>query len=156
MARLTALIILFVLNIPSNILALYAALSLQKRSVPTPTLLGYGALAGVALTVFRALPGPFGMHVPLQAILLTVLIKHVSRGRWSMAVLGTLVTHLLNVIGEGLVGVPVMVSLGFSLAETLNNPLLTLAGGWMANTLTLLLCLYFFVQRRLGNRGPIE
>lgn len=140
------------LFIPANILAIYGSLGIQGCYLPVRRLVGYGLLAGTAMGLFRAIPGPVGMHMPLQGILLIGLVRYLSGGRWSMAVLGVLVTQLLGIVGEGLVAVPLLALAGIPLHEVFQNTWLGVIGGWLGNTLLIVLCGYLLVRQ--GRMGP--
>lgn len=147
-ATLIQTLLLFV---PANILALYAALGIQGRYLPLRRLAAFGLLAGTAMGLFRAIPGPIGLHMPLQVLLLIGLVRYLSGGRWSMAVLGVLVTQLLGIVGEGLVAVPVLALAGIPLNAVFQDVWLGILGGWLGNILLILLCGYLlFRQRRVG------
>lgn len=136
------------LAIPENFLQLYVALSLQGATVPFRLLAGYASLAAVVLKLLRLLPWPFGLHVPLHAALMVVLIRHLSRGSWTMSLIGALVGQLLVAIGEGLVAAPLMQVLRLTYNEALSSPLLNIAFGYVADTFLLLASGYVWARER--------
>ena len=144
---------ILLLFIPANLLALYGALAIQGFHLPTKRLVAYGLFAGIAMGLFRQIPGPVGLHMPLQVLLLIGLVRYLSGGRWSMAVLGVLVTQLLGIVGEGLVAVPVLAAAGIPLNEVMQNTWLSVVGGWLGNSLLIVLCGYLLVRQHRQDPG---
>ncbi len=153
---LSSIMTLVFLFIPANVLALYAGVALQGKRVPAVRLLLFGAAAGLALSLARSLPGPFGVHAILQTLLLLVLLRLLTNGKWSMVLIGTLLPQLLTAIGEGLIAAPIMVGvLGLSLAEIVASPGHVIVAGWLGNILLVLLCLILYVRQHRGTgMGP--
>jgi hypothetical protein len=135
------------LAIPTSMLVLFCCFGMQGMWLPLGRLTTYGGLAGLSLSLFRLVPVP-GLHSLLYILLIILLVRYVSGGKWSMAVLGALLTSVLTAVGEGLIGVPIISAMGVALVDTLTNPWWTLAGGWIGNSLLVVLALY------LGLRKP--
>jgi hypothetical protein len=135
------------MTIPCSFLVLFISLSLQRVVVPLNRLGLAAVVAGLALSFFRLLPVPFGLHTLLYFVLIILLVRYLSGGRWAMAVMGSLLTSVLSAIGEGLIAVPVISSMGYTLVDTLSSPWLTLLGGWIGNSLLVLLSLYLWIGR---------
>lgn len=143
-------ITIFFLNIPASILATYAGLGLLQSRQPVARILLWGTLPGLVMPLLRAIP-PFGVHVPLGVLIHVLILRYLTRAKWSMCLLGSLLPNLLMVIAEGLVSVPIIYGLmGLSLAEGLQNPWVTVAGGWMSNVFIVLMCIYFYWRNRSG------
>jgi hypothetical protein len=136
------------LFIPTNVMGLYVAAGIQGTYPPLRTLLMFGSLAGVLTAVFRAIPGLFAFHTPLIALTLIIMVRYITRDTWGMAVLGTMICQVAAIIGEGLIGVPLISTLGFTLAQSIKSVWLTAVGGWLSNTVLLLLVLAVYLRGR--------
>lgn len=136
------------LAIPENFLQLYVALRLQGVSVPFRRLAAYSTLAAVVLKASRLLPWPFGLHVPLHAVLMIMLIRYLAQGSWMMSLIGALAAQLLIAIGEGLVAVPLMHALRYTYKDVLTNPFLNVAFGYVADSILMIVAGYCWVRQR--------
>jgi hypothetical protein len=136
------------LFIPTNIMGLYVAAGIQGKYPPLRKLAIYGSLAGVLTAVFRAIPGPFGLHAPLIALTLIIMIRHITGGTWGMAVLSILSCQVAAIIAEGLIVVPLFDVLGLTLAAALQQLGPALVGGWLGNVVLLLLVLIVYLRGR--------
>lgn len=139
---------ILLLFIPTNVLGLYAAAGIQGKYPPLRTLLIYGSVAGVLTAVFRAIPGLFGLHAPLIALSLIIMVRYITRGTWGMAVMGTLMCQVAAIIAEGLIVVPFFSFLGLTLATSLQKLGTALLGGWLGNVVLLLLVLTVYLRGR--------
>lgn len=126
---------------------------MQARQ-PLLKILLWGALPGLLMPLLRAIP-PFGVHVPLSLLVHLLILRHLTRGNWAMCLLGALLPSLLMVVAEGLISLPVIYGImGIPLAEGLQNPWITVAGGWLSNIFVVLMCVYFYWKSRAG--GPAD
>jgi hypothetical protein len=141
---------ILLLFIPTNVMGLYVAAGIQGKYPPLRTLLIYGSVAGVLTAVFRA--WAFGLHAPLIALTLIIMVRYMTRGTWGMAVMGTLMCQVAAIIAEGLIVVPFFSVLGLTLATSLQKLGTALLGGWLANVVLLLLVLTVYVRARKGPR----
>lgn len=122
--------------------------------LPLRRVLLWGALPGILIPFLRAIP-PFGVHVPIALLIHVLLLRYLSRGKWAMCLLGALLPNLLMVVAEGLISLPVIYGMmGLTLAEGLQSPWVTLAGGWLSNIFVVLVCAYFCWKNRTG--GPAD
>ena len=142
------LVITLLLNIPTSILNLYAALSMQGLFVPLRTLAKFGAICGILLTIYRNVSIPFPTHIILYGITLVLLLKYLSKASWGMAVLCGLAAHLINAVGEGLITAPVFMAMGISLQNAVSNQWLVILGGWLGNLLLIMIVTIIKCQRQ--------
>lgn len=141
------------LGVPENFVQLYVALAIQVKYFSVKRLLPWAVFAVAILYALRSLPGPFGLHVPLHTLLMILIVRHLSQGPWSMAVVGALAASLLIVVGEGIVAAPVLSLLGISFSDVLASPVLNIVVGYLADTLLFLVFGYFYLRRRSGRAG---
>jgi hypothetical protein len=137
---------ILLLFIPTNVMGLYVAAGIQGKYPPLRTLLIYGSVAGVLTAVFRA--WAFGVHAPLIALTLIIMVRYITRGTWGMAVMGTLMCQVAAIIAEGLIVVPLFTILGVTLAASLQKLGTALLGGWLGNVLLLLMVVAVYLRGR--------
>lgn len=138
----------FLVHIPTVYISLYCIAALQGLYPERNRLLAFGTVGGGALTLFRHLPGPPGLHVPLAMIMLIVLSRQLTHGRWSLIVLGVLATLLLTGVGESLLALPLLGLRGLSVDTILANPFLTMTATWIGNLPLVAMSVYFYLRRR--------
>lgn len=149
------LITTLLLNVPTSILFLYAGLSLVQSRQPASRILIWGSLNGLIMPLLRAIP-PFGLHVPLGLLIDVLILRYLSRSSWGMCFFGGLLPSLLMVVAEGLISLPIVYGLfGISLAEGLQSPWVTVAGGWVSNLFVIVLCA-FLDWRRLRMEREVQ
>lgn len=138
----------FLVHIPTVMLSLFCISAMQGIPVENRRLLAHSTVGGAALTLFRNLPGPPGLHVPLTLFMLIFLSRMMTHGRWSMIVLGVLFTLLLTGVGEGLLALPVLAYQGYSVERVLASPFLIVLASWIGNVPLIAFFVYLILRRR--------
>lgn len=148
MLVLTTLLQTFLVHIPTVLLSLLCIAAMQGVKVEPRRIGAYSIVGGAALTLFRNLPGPPGLHVPLTMVMLIALSRMLTHGRWPVVVLGVLITLLLTGVGEGLLALPLLTYQGLSVEQILASPVLTMLATWIGNVPLIGFFIYLYVRGR--------
>ena len=127
-----AILTCILLNIPTTTLTLYVSLAVQHCYVSLRKLLISGLLLGILVTIYRNLPIPFGLHIPLFIMTLIFAVKNLSNNTWGMSCLYSMAAYLITAVGEYLTA-SILIALGMPIKEIVKSTWLIIMAGWLSN-----------------------
>lgn len=133
--------------IPEGLMMVIAGLGFLgvRRSFRRIALVGF--MLGTAAMVFRLLL-PKGYHILLLLLLYCILMVLVLRVSVKTSIVACFVSSFLINLGQVLVVSPIFKVMGVSFEQTLDNPWLHIAFGWLSDTLLLIATIFVSVRRR--------